>query len=286
MDWLDKFNTVIDYIEKNLDAEIEYKTLARLACCSEFHFSRMFSSLVGISLSEYIRRRRLTKAAFEIQTGNKKIIDIALKYGYESPDAFTRAFRLLHGITPIAAKENGAKLKAYPRLSFQITIRGDVEMEYRIENIDFKVRFVGKGFQVKTSSAFKKIPELLRKAKKDGLQQKMVDMSWENPKCSLQSLVGVCGTEAAIMDEEFTYFYGVRYDGKIPKDMEELIIQPCVYAVFPNVVDAWKRLYSEWVPTSGYELANSPCIEHYLGPGHKIKHELWVPIIEKKKNKK
>jgi len=68
--------------------------------------------------------------------------------------------------------------------------------------------------------------------------------------------------------------------------MEELIIQPCVYAVFPNVVDAWKRLYSEWVPTSGCELANLPCIEHYLGPGHRVKHELWVPIIEKKKNKK
>jgi len=83
MDWLDKINAVIDYIEENLDAKIEYKTLAGLACCSEFHFSRMFSSLIGISLSEYIRRRRLTKAAFEIQTGNEKIIDIAFKYGYE-----------------------------------------------------------------------------------------------------------------------------------------------------------------------------------------------------------
>ncbi len=282
MDWLDKFNAVIDYIEENLDTEIEYKTLAKLACCSEFHFSRMFSSLIGISLSEYIRRRRLTKAAFEIQKSSAKIIDVALKYGYESPDAFTRAFRLLHGISPAAAKESGVNLKAFPRLSFQITIRGDVEMDYRIENIDFELRIIGKGFPVKTASAFRKIPELLRNAKKEGLQQKLVDMSWKNPKCLLQSLVGVCGTEAAITDEEFTYFYGVRYDGEIPKDMEELIIKPCVYAVFPNVVEAWKRLYSEWVPTSGYELADSPCIEHYLGPGHKIKHELWVPVIEKK----
>jgi len=99
-------------------------------------------------------------------------------------------------------------------------------------------------------------------------------MSWESPKCLLQSLIGVYRTEAAIMDEEFTYFYGVRYDSKIPKDMEKLKIQPCVYAVFPNVVDAWKRLYSKWVTISGNELANSPCIEHYLGPGHKNKHEL------------
>jgi AraC family transcriptional regulator len=283
VDWLEKFNAVIDYIEGNLEEEIDYATLASLACCSEFHFSRMFSSIIGVSLSEYIRRRRLTKAAFEIQAGNSKIIDIALKYGYESPDAFTRAFRLLHGVTPIAAKEGGVKLKAYPRLSLQLTIRGDIEMEYRIENIDFEVRFAGKCFKVKTSSAFRKIPEILRQAKKDGYQQKLIDMSWEKPACKLESLAGVCGKEASIMDEEFDYFYGVRYDGKIPEGMEELIIPPALYAVFPNVVDAWKRLYSEWVPTSGYDLANQPCIEHYLGPGHKVRHELWVPIIEKKK---
>jgi len=284
MDWLEKFNAVIDYIEGNLESEIEYAALASLACCSEFHFSRMFSSIVGISLSEYIRRRRLTKAAFEIQKGDQKVIDISLKYGYESPDAFTRAFRLLHGVTPVSAKENGINLKAYPRISLQLTIRGDIEMDYRIENIDFEVRFIGKRFKVKTSNAFKKIPEILRNAKKDGFQQKLIEMSWENPKCKLQSLSGVCGKEASINEEEFDYFYGVRYDGKMPQDMEEIIIPQCVYAVFPNVVDAWKRLYSEWVPTSGYELANQPCIEHYLGPGHKIKHELWVPVIEKEKN--
>jgi len=136
-----------------------------------------------------------------------KIIDIALKYGYDSPDAFTRAFRLMHGITPAAAKENGAKLKAYPRLSFQITIKGDVEMEYRIENIDYELRFVGKGFRVKTSGAFRQIPEIIRKTKKDGFQQKLIDMSWEKPKCTLQSLAGICGTEAAIIGRGIHLFF-------------------------------------------------------------------------------
>jgi len=74
---------------------------------------------------------------------------------------------------------------------------------------------------------------------------------------------------------------GVRYDLEVPDGMEELIIPPYTYAVFPNVVDAWKRLYSEWLPTSGYELADQPCIEHYPGSGHKIKHELLVPVAEK-----
>lgn len=281
MNWLQGINASIEYIENNLDGEIEYATAARVACCSEFHFSRMFSSLAGISLSEYIRRRRLTQAAFDVQAGKEKIIDIALKYGYDSPDAFTRAFKKLHGVSPSAVKENGVHLKAFPRISFQIIIKGDVEMEYRIENIDFEVRFVGKRHPVKTSSAFRKIPELWRKAKNDGFLQKLIDMSWESPKCKIESLVGICGKEAAIADETFDYFMGVRYDTEVPDDMEELVVPACVYAVFPNVVEAWKRLYSEWLPNSGYALANLPSIEHYLGAGHKIRHELWVPIIEK-----
>ncbi|WFR55836.1 AraC family transcriptional regulator [Anaerocolumna sp. AGMB13025] len=281
MDWLSRFNLAIDYIEDNLDGKIEYSVVARTAYCSEFHFSRMFSSLTGISLSEYIRRRRLTKAAFDIQTSNTKIIDIALKYGYDSSDAFTRAFKKLHGITPNAARENSVQLKAFSRISLQIKIKGDIEMEYRIEKIDFVLRFVGVRQCVKTSRAFKEIPALWSKSKKDGYKQALIDMSWVNPKCKLESLVGICGKEAAIMEDEFDYFMGVRYDNEVPAGMEELIIQPSLYAVFPNIVDAWKRLYSEWLPASGYELANQPCIEHFLGPGHKIKHELWVPIIEK-----
>lgn len=281
MDWLDRFNKAVDYIENNLDDKIEYSSVAKAACCSEFHFSRMFSSLLGISLSEYIRRRRLTRAAFDIQTSNAKIIDIALKYGYDSSDAFTRAFKKLHSVTPNSVRDTGVQLKAYPRISFQITIKGDVELEYRIERFDTELRFVGKRQSVKTSRAFKEIPALWRKSNKDGFKQALIDMSWVKPKCKLESLVGICGKEASITDEVFDYFMGVRYDTETPSDMEEIRIAPSTYAVFPNVIDAWKRLYSEWLPTSGYELANQPCIEHFLGPGHKIKHELWVPIIEK-----
>ena len=281
MDWLERFNSSIDYIENNLDSKVEYTVAAQLACCSEFHFSRIFSSLAGVTLSEYIRRRRLTKAAFDLQMDIGKVIDIALKYGYESPDAFTRAFKKMHGIPPSAVKDSNVLLKAYPRISFQIIIKGDVEMEYRIENIDFDMRFVGKRFTVKTERAFKTIPELHRKANKDGLRQKLIDMSWENPKCILASVAGIC-CNGTVADESFDYFMAVCYDNEVPDGMEEMIIKPCTYAVFPDVVKAWKRLYSEWIPTSGYELANQPCIEHFLGPGHKIKHELWVPVIEKK----
>ncbi|MGP1906888.1 AraC family transcriptional regulator [Metabacillus sp. JX24] len=279
MEWLNRMNAALDYIEGNLDKEIDYKLLAREACCSKYHFSRMFSSIAGRSLSEYIRRRRMTLAAFELQRGEAKVIDLAVKYGYGSPDAFTKAFKKLHGFSPSQAREDGVQLKAFPRLSFQLSIKGDTEMDYRIEHLDFELRLAGKSKAVKTSRAFKTIPGLWSAAKKDGFMQQLKDMAWEEPKCTLESLLGVCGKEAAIMNDEFQYFMGVRYDGDAPKDMEILTIPPSTWAVFPNIPEAWKRLYTEWVPTSGYELASLPCIECYYGPGHKPRHELWVPIV-------
>lgn len=281
MDWLVRMNKVLDYIEESLEQEIDYKHLAKIACCSEFHFSRMFASLAGFSLSEYIRRRRLTLAAFEIQKSDIRILEIANKYGYESADSFSRAFQKTHGIKPSECRNQGIQLKAFPKISFQLSIKGDTEMAYRIEHLDFELRIIGKSHPVKTNRAFKSIPTLWSKAKKEGFMQELIDMSWENPKCSLEGILGVCGNEAAITDETFNYFMGVRYDGPSSEEMETLIIPPATWAVFPNIVEAWKRLYSEWVPTSGYELANLPCIECYYGPGHKPRHELWVPIITK-----
>ncbi|MET3698843.1 AraC family transcriptional regulator [Bacillus oleivorans] len=281
MEWLKRMNNALDYIENSLDDEIDYKKIAEAAYCSEYHFSRMFSSIAGISLSEYIRRRRLTLAAFEIQKSDLRIIDVAVKYGYVSADSFSRAFQKTHGIKPSDARSSGVQLKAFPRISFQISIKGDTEMEYRIEKLDYELRLIGKSNTVKTNRAFKTIPTLWNSAKKDGFMQELINLSWENPKCTLESLLGVCGKEAAITDEEFDYFMGVRYDGEPPSGMETLIIPPSTWAVFPNVVEAWKRLYTEWVPTSGYELANLPCIECYYGPKHKPRHELWVPVISK-----
>ncbi|MGJ7911138.1 AraC family transcriptional regulator [Neobacillus sp. LXY-1] len=281
MDWLDRMNRVLDYIEMNLEGEIDYKQIAQMANCSEYHFSRMFSSISGVLLSEYIRRRKLTLAGFDIQKSDDRIIDIAVKYGYDSADSFSRAFQKLHGIKPSEARQNGVHLKAYPKISFQISIKGDTEMEYRIEHLDFELRLIGKSKLVKTEKAFRMIPSLWSGAKKDGLMEKLKDLSWENPKCKLEGILGVCGKEAAITDDEFAYFMGVRYDGEPPNDLEILTIPPSSWAVFPNIVEAWKRLYTEWVPTSGYELANLPCIECYYGPGHKPRHELWVPVIPK-----
>ncbi len=132
MDMLERMNLALTYIEENLDDEIDFKEVERLALCSEYHFRRMFSYLAGISLSEYIRRRRLTLAAFDLLHYDARVIDTAIKYGYRSADSFTRAFTGLHGITPTEARLSGQPLKAFPRMTFQLTVKGVNEMDYRI----------------------------------------------------------------------------------------------------------------------------------------------------------
>ncbi|MRX73815.1 GyrI-like domain-containing protein [Bacillus lacus] len=154
-------------------------------------------------------------------------------------------------------------------------------MDFRIERIEYELRLAGRGKSVKTSRAAKDISSHWSSAKKDGFMQKLIDMSWENPQCTLESLLGVCGENAAITDEEFTYFMGVRYDGDPPSHMETLTIPPSTWAVFPKVSDAWKHLYTEWLPASGYELGNTPCIECFYPPKHKPRNELWVPVVQK-----
>ena len=132
MNLLEKMNGALTYVEENLTGDIDFKKVAKLACCSEYHFKRMFSFLAGITLSEYIRRRRLSLAAFELNNSNTRIIDVAIKYGYSSPDSFTRAFQSFHGVTPSEARNNGQSLKTYSRVTFQLSIKGGSELNYRI----------------------------------------------------------------------------------------------------------------------------------------------------------
>ena len=123
MEWLKRLGAAIDYIEENLDKEISYDEAAHIACCSTYYFQRIFSYVSGVSLSEYIRRRKMTQAAFELQRTDNKVIDVAHKYGYSSPTSFNRAFQSVHGIAPIAAKSMGCTLCAYPSIQFSISRR-------------------------------------------------------------------------------------------------------------------------------------------------------------------
>ena len=132
MDSLSSMNKALVFIEERLTEDIDYGEVSRIACCSEYHFKRMFSFLSGIGLSEYIRRRRLTLAALDLKDTNLRIIDVAVKYGYNSADSFSRAFHSMHGILPSEARSENTQLKAYPRMTFQLSIKGGCEMKYRI----------------------------------------------------------------------------------------------------------------------------------------------------------
>jgi predicted transcriptional regulator YdeE len=154
-------------------------------------------------------------------------------------------------------------------------------VDFRIEVLDFEVEIVGVKQKVVTEEAFNTIPRLWEEATKNGLLQSLIDMSWENPQCKMEGILGVCGNQAVITDEEFDYFMGCRYITEIPSDMEKFVIPRSTWAVFPNITDAWERLYTEWLPASGYELADLPCIENHLPPDRVPNNELWVPVIPK-----
>lgn len=169
---------------------MDYREVAKIACCPNYHFQRMFSFITEVSLSEYIRRRRITLAAFELQQSNCSVIEIAQKYGYTSHSAFTRAFNEIHGIAPTSARKSGAKLKAYPRMSFHISITGGSEMNYRIEKIpSFSV--VGFKYTVDTENAFSTVPIIWQEVQENGFSERLLHLMDAKPEKTLKGVLGI-----------------------------------------------------------------------------------------------
>ncbi len=284
MEWLDRLNDALNYIEDNLKSEIEYEMAAKIACCSTYHFQRMFSYIAGVPLSEYIRNRRLTMAALDLQNGDK-VIDVALRYGYESPTSFNRAFQKVHGVSPSAAQKEGTALKAFPRISFKITIKGDTEMEYRIVN---KEAFRVVGVQIPLSNDieknFQEVPKFWQQVAQNGTLSQIVPLMNAEP----MGVLGItaCGNE----NESWKYYVAVSTDRETPDGMVEYMVPEFTWAVFPgqgtmptSIQETEKRAVTEWLPTSGYEYADGPDIEVYINadPAN-AKFEVWLPISKKK----
>lgn len=169
MDWLSGIQNALNYIEEHLIEEIDYDKVAKEAACSSFYFQRIFSILCGMTLGDYIRNRRLTLAGNELKLANSKVIDIALKYGYESPESFTRAFSRFHGITPSEAKKEGSKLRSFSRLFVKITLSGGNMMDYKIIEKDaFDIIEKVEKHTVENSENVKSIPDFWRRSHNDG----------------------------------------------------------------------------------------------------------------------
>ncbi len=291
MNWFGRMNTALDYIEDNLSGEIDYSTAAENAQCSVSSFHRMFSFIVDFPLSEYIRRRRLSLAALELQKSDIKIIDLALKYGYESPDSFTRAFQRLHGITPSNARKQEVQLKVYPRISFQISIKGDVEMNYRIVEKD-QVKVFGKSIAVSIEENPNEIlPKFWVEIQEDGTYQRICETAGAKPHEDI-TLGGAFYDPEDLKSVKYNYMIYTEYeDGMdIPGDMDSIVLPGGKWAVFSEEYDdvdecpdkvqsLWKRLMSGWILSSEYEIAKGPQLEAY--PLDRKVVEVWIPVLEK-----
>ncbi|AZH30605.1 AraC family transcriptional regulator [Paenibacillus sp. M-152] len=290
MDLLKSMNEAIRYIEENLINEIDFKEVARLAYCSEFHFKRMFSFLAGVTLSEYIRRRRLTLAAFELKDNKLKVIDIAIKYGYNSPDSFTRAFQNLHGLTPSEARINGRSLKAYPRMTFQLSIKGGSEMNYRIEE---KGAFRIVGIQKRVPIIFNGVnPEIA--AMWESLDGETINNLKRISNVEPMGLLSASTNFSEGRMEEkggLDHYIGVATTKECPDNLTQLEVAASTWAVFeaigsfPDTLqDVWGRIYSEWFPSSYYEQIEGPEIlwnESKDITSLTFKSEIWIPILKK-----
>lgn len=296
MEWLKRMNDALDYIENNLDDDIDYDKLARLACTSVYNFQRMFSFITDVSLSEYIRRRRLTLAAFEVQNSVIKVIDVALKYGYESPEAFARAFLNLHGVTPTSARSMGVQLKAYPRLSFHISIKGDVEMNYRVEQKEAFTVFGAEGiFTTENGENLKDIPKFWQDEINKGTLDKIMKATGEdwNNRYGLGPVNSICDYRST-GGSTFPYMLcAIKTPNSVTEGYTEVNVPASTWAIFTteehtmeetsNTIQSLiKRVYTEWLPTANYRKVDGYEFEMYYNKENgKCYCETWIRVEKK-----
>lgn len=291
MEWIKGIQRALDYTEEHLTEEIDYDVVAKEACSSSFHFQRVFSIMCGFTLGDYIRMRRLSLAADELVHSEEKVIDIALKYGYETPESFTRAFSRFHGITPTEAR-NGGMVKSFSKLSVKLILTGGTEMNYRIEKPG-AIKVICKRERVHkpdTGAGTPDITGLWTKCGQDGTMQKICSYIPEKPR-----LAGLLGISFSLETDGdvFPYGIGAEYNGApLDGDLEVVDLPAFTYAVFPfngkmpeTFIETYRKIVGEFFPGSNrYEYAQGVEIEVY--PSDKTDDpnyygEIWIAVREK-----
>jgi len=282
VEWIERLNGAVDYIEEHLTEDIDYEQVARAACCSSYHFQRMFSYMASVSLGEYIRRRRMSLAAVDLQGSEDKIVDIALKFGYGSPTAFNRAFQTVHGIAPSLVRDGGVSVKSFPPISFKITVKGVEEMNYRIEKKgEFRIVGVSQPLHREIEKNFEVVPQMWQKAGMDGTIPKLAGMMDGEP-------MGLLGVSVCNDEEVWRYYIAVASSKPVDDPLEAYVVPASTWAVFTgsgtnrSIQDLEQRIVMEWLPASGYEYANAPDIEVYLNADpQNAQYEVWIPVVKK-----
>lgn len=284
MEWVISIRTAIDYMEKHLLEDLTIEQIANVALVSPFYFQKGFSMLSGITVSEYLRNRRLTLAGNELMSTDIKIIDLALKYGYDSPDSFTKAFTRFHSVTPTAVRKDGATIKTFAPLKINFSLKGGYIMDYKIVEKP-ELKFVGVSNTFKYENAFIEVPK-----------------HWQNVMSKYAP--NICGMFGINRDKDmgcnnFEYIIADIYDEKKAKieGIQTFTVPAFKWAIFPCIgqcvkvmQETNKKIFSEWLPNNEtYKIADGYCIEMYSDARNfanginddKYYSELWIPVIEK-----
>ena len=283
MNWIKAMADSVDYMEEHMTNEIDIRKVAGVAATSAYHYQRMFSFLTDMTVQTYIRNRRMSMAAGELLGSDVKVIDLAFKYGYESSEAFSRAFKSVHGASPTAVRKGEASIKAFLRLTIQLSLKGDVPMDYRIEKkAPFSFAGMTKRFSTVDGANFRDIPVFWQESTQDDSIMKMIE------KVGGSQLLGICMPMDPEKDIEFDYMIGLFTDSAV-EGYDYHHVPEAEWAVFdvkgpvnPNLQEAWKRIFSEWFPTTGFRHAPLPEFEVYHGEditSEDYLTEIWLPII-------
>lgn len=286
MDCIQSIQRAIEYMEANILEKITYEDVARQVYMSNYHFHRLFSMLAGMTANEYIRNRRLSMAGQELILSDEKVIDIAFKYGYESPESFTKAFFRFHGVSPNMAKRPGVQLRSFNRLTIQLKLEGGTAMDYRIvQRKTFQLLVKTRAFRNESISekGNTEIPDFWKECGENGVFEVL------NNHTKKHDIYGVC---APISKESacFDYGIGMEYDGgMIPDGYSLLCVEPTLWAVFECIgtdgdciEDTWNRIFKEFLPGSDYEMLDAVDFELYpenSRPGCFC--EIWIPVAKK-----
>ncbi len=282
---LERLNQAMEHIEQHLDGTLEVTELARIAVTSEYHFRRLFSALAGMPLSEYVRRRRLTVAGAEVLDGRRTLLEIAVRYGYGSGEAFARAFRAVHGVGPGEARRGGATLHSQPRMSFRLIIEGSTNMRYRIaEKQEFRV--VGRKARVPLvhEGMNPAIADFVRSIDQDTLRR-IEALSDQEPRGFVNVSVNL--DESRAEGTELDYYQGVVTGADVPEDMDSVTAPAGTWAVFetsgrfPETIQyLWRDVFTQWFPSNPYRSRPGPEIlqARVSADGTEAEAELWIPV--------
>ncbi|EYT81621.1 AraC family transcriptional regulator [Streptomyces sp. Tu 6176] len=282
---LERLNQAMEHIEEHLSDSVDVTVLARIAATSEYHLRRMFSSLAGMPLSEYVRRRRLTVAGAEVLAGRAALLDIAVRHGYGSGEAFARAFRAMHGVGPGEARRTGCALVSQPRLSFRLVVEGESSMRYCVvDRPDFTVV----GFKARLPLVHlgpnQPMTEFVRGLGRGALER-LAKLSDQEP----QGVVAVCdGIDPSRTEgTEFDYYQAAVTSAAVPEDMTSLPVAAGTWAVFnasgpaPRAIqELWRDVFTQWFPSNPYRSRPGPEILRVRTQegGAGADAELWLPV--------